>query len=111
MGTPTRRELELQTGGGTLLYEAVMRASRDIMAAQSNRKALIVMSDGGENGSVATRAEAIEAALRADTLVHSIFFPGFGPDARHNLAVLAKETGGIGNLESHGTHLSDLENS
>ena len=94
VGTPTRRELELQTGGGTLLYEAVMRASRDIMAAQSNRKALIVMSDGGENGSVATRAEAIEAALRADTLVHSIFFPGFGPDARHNLAVLAKETGG-----------------
>lgn len=91
---PTRRELALQSGGGTLLYEAVMRASRDVMAAQSNRKALIVLSDGGENGSVATRSEAIEAALRADTLVYSIFFPGYGPDNRRNLAALALETGG-----------------
>ena len=94
VGMPTRRELEMQTGGGTLLYEAVLRASRDIMAAQGNRKALIILSDGGENGSVATRAEAIEAALRADTLLYSIFFPGTGPDARRNLAVLSQETGG-----------------
>ena len=94
VGTPTRRELEMQTGGGTLLYEAVMRASRDTMAAQTNRKALIILSDGGENGSVATRPEAIEAALRADTLLYSIFFTGGGPDGRQNLEVLSKETGG-----------------
>ena len=94
VGTPTNRQLSQQTGGGTLLYEAVMRASRDIMAAQSNRKALIILSDGGENGSVATRPEAIDAALRADTLLYSIFFPGRGPNARENLAVLSRETGG-----------------
>ncbi len=94
VGTPTRRELSMQTGGGTLLYEAVMRSSRDIMTGQGNRKALIVLSDGGENGSVATRQEAIEAALRADTLVYSIFFAGRGPDARENLMALSKETGG-----------------
>jgi VWFA-related protein len=94
VGTPTRRELSMQTGGGTLLYESVLRSSRDIMAAQGNRKALIVLSDGGENGSVATRQEAIEAALRSDTLVYSIFFPGRGPDARENLMALSKETGG-----------------
>jgi VWFA-related protein len=94
VGTPTRRELALQTGGGTLLYEAVTRASRDIMSPLSDRKALIILSDGGENGSVATRSEAIEAALRADTLLYSIFFAGRGPDARENLMVLSKETGG-----------------
>ena len=94
VGMPTRRELEMQTGGGTLLYEAVLRASRDIMAAQSNRKALIILSDGGENGSAATRSEAIEAALRADTLLYSIFFPGSGPDGRRNLMALSQETGG-----------------
>jgi len=94
VGTPTQRELALQTGGGTLLYEAVMRSSRDIMAAQGNRKALIVLSDGGENGSVATRTEAIEAVLRADTIVSSIFFAGRGPDGRENLAALARDTGG-----------------
>ena len=94
VGTPTRRELSMQTGGGTLLYEAVMRASRDIMMPESNRKALILLSDGGENGSVATRSEAIEAALRADTLLYSIFFRGRGPDGRENLEVLSRETGG-----------------
>ncbi len=94
VGTPTRHELQMQTGGGTLLYECVMRSSRDIMAAQTNRKALIVLSDGGENGSVATRSEAIEAALRADTLIYSIFFTGGGPDGRENLVVLSRETGG-----------------
>ena len=71
-----------------------MRASRDIMGPESNRKALILLSDGGENGSVATGAEAVEAALRADTLVYSIFFKGRGPDGRENLAVLSRETGG-----------------
>ena len=94
VGTPTRRELMLQTGGGTLLYEAVMRSSRDIMAGQGNRKALIVLSDGGENGSVATRQEAIDAALRADTMIYSIFFAGRGPDRRDLLSVLSRETGG-----------------
>jgi VWFA-related protein len=94
VGTPTRRELMMQTGGGTLLYEAVMRASRDIMQAQSNRKALIILSDGGENGSVATRQEAIDAALRADTLLYSIFFAGRGPDRRDLLSILSRETGG-----------------
>jgi VWFA-related protein len=94
VGTPTRRELEMQTGGGTLLYEAVMRAARDIMAGQGNRKALIILSDGGENGSIASQTEAIEAALRADTLLYSIFFTGGGPDGRQNLVTLSKETGG-----------------
>lgn len=94
VGLPTRRELALQTGGGTLLYESVLRASLDIMAGQSNRKALIVLSDGGENGSKATYTEAVEAAIRTDTLIYSIFFPGRGPDSRETLSALSRDTGG-----------------
>jgi VWFA-related protein len=102
--TPTRRELSLQTGGGTLLYDAVVQASGSVLKDQRNRKAMIVLSDGGENGSTATLMDAIEAAQRADTLVYSILFSdsgypappfGFGGlDGRSVLQRLAKETGG-----------------
>ena len=101
--TPTRRELGLQTGGGTLLYDAVVQASNTVLQNQRNRKAMIVLSDGGENGSTATLTEAIEAAQRADTLIYSILFAdrgfpgprlGFGPEGRGVLMRLSKETGG-----------------
>jgi VWFA-related protein len=102
--TPTRRELNLQTGGGTLLYDAVVQASGTVLKDQRNRKAMIVLSDGGENGSTATLMDAIEAAQRADTLVYSILFSdsgypappfGFGGlDGRTVLQRLSKETGG-----------------
>lgn len=104
--TPTRRDLEYQTGGGTLLYDAVVQASKDIMQKQSGRKALIVLSDGVDIGSEATIAEAIAAAQRADTLVYSIVFSDAGaygmarlmgiggPDGKGALQRLSRETGG-----------------
>jgi VWFA-related protein len=100
--TPTRGELSQQRGGGTLLYDAVIQASRDIMKAQRNRKALIILTDGVDTGSEQTLEDAIEAAQRADTLVYSILFSdpgaygfGFGePDGRRVLQRLSRETGG-----------------
>lgn len=97
--TPTRRELRSQNGGGTLLFDAVVQASEDVMKAQKGRKALIILSDGGENGSDATIAEAIDAAHRADTLIYTILYadpayPSFGMDGRGIMNRLAKETGG-----------------
>ena len=98
--TPTRAELEMEgTRGGTLLYDAVVKASNDIMKKRTGRKALIVLSDGGENGSEATLAEAIDAAQLSDTLIYSILFAdsayqGFGLNGSAILKRLAKETGG-----------------
>jgi VWFA-related protein len=94
--TPTRRELNMQTGGGTLLYDAIVQASSTVLKNQRNRKAMIVLSDGGENGSTATLTDAIEAAQRADTLIYSILFSDSGypaPDGRGVLQRLSKETG------------------
>jgi VWFA-related protein len=73
-------------GGGTTLYDAVLLASDDLMKKQRGRKALIVLSDGVDNGSKVSIAECIESAQRADTLVYSVLFadeeshsnPGFG---------------------------------
>src|ERR1700722_2629943 len=78
--TPTRNQLRSQYGGGTLLYDALVDASQDIMKAQQGRKALIVLSDGGENGSDASLNDVIDAAQRAETLIYAILYTdgGFG---------------------------------
>jgi VWFA-related protein len=99
--TPSKSELQAQRGGGTLLFDAVVKASREIMSGKSNRKAMIILSDGGDNGSDETLTSAIEAAQRADTLIYSIlfadsgFYGGFGSaEGKTAMQRLAKETGG-----------------
>lgn len=100
--TPSREEYQHQMGGGTLLYDAVLQASRDVMMHQQGRKALIVLSDGVDTGSDAPLTDAIDMAVRADTLVYSIVFSDAGaygplafgvPDGRRILAHLSRDTG------------------
>lgn len=111
-------------GPGTVLYDSVLLASDELMRKQHGRKALILLTDGVDNGSKVTLERGIEAAQRADTLVYSILFadeegsgfsPGMGgmgrhggmgrgggrpggyqqrPDGKKILERLAKETGG-----------------
>ena len=88
-------------GEGTLLYDAVTQAAEEIMRTQTGRKALIVLSDGVDFGSGGTVQDAMEAALRADTLIYSILYsdPGAygifgGRDGKNVLGQMSKETGG-----------------
>jgi VWFA-related protein len=107
-------------GPGTVLYDSVLLASDELMRKQHGRKALILLTDGEDNGSKVTLDRGIEAAQRADTLVYSILFAdeegsgfsqglggmgrrgGMGrgrggydrPDGKKVLERLAKETGG-----------------
>lgn len=102
-----------RTGGGTVLYDAVYLASEEIMRKQTGRKALILLSDGVDNGSRLTLFTAEESAQRADTLVYAILFEdpdmdfsGFGgtlggiggigrtPDGRQVMQQLSQNTGG-----------------
>ncbi len=98
--TPSRKELMMQTGGGTLLYDSVIKACHDFTAKLKDRKALIILSDGVDTGSEASINDAIEAALRTDTLIYSILFEDGGayfgshPNGRSVLGRLARETGG-----------------
>jgi VWFA-related protein len=97
VNTPTRNEAISGGERGTRLYDAVVAESKDVMHAQHGRKALIVLTDGDDNGSDATLADSIDAAQRADTLVYSIYFSdaGFGGrDGRGVLERLSRETGG-----------------
>jgi len=105
--TPSTHQLELQRGGGTLLYEAIAVAARDVMRPQTGRKALIVISDGVDTGSEIPLSTAVEEAQRAGTLVYSIVFSdanaygtllgplmGGGADGKHVLMRISRETGG-----------------
>jgi len=102
VNTPSREDLSRQWGGGTLLYDAVVQASNQIMTSQKNRKALILLTDGVDTGSDATEADAITAAQKADTLIYSILFSdagyyGISLEGRHGRDVLmrmSRETGG-----------------
>src|SRR5215467_16272191 len=55
---------------GTLLYDAVYLASHDEMAQQVDRKAMILLTDGEDQGSQYKIRDAIEAAQKADTIVY-----------------------------------------
>jgi VWFA-related protein len=98
----TRRQIRLQGGAGTLLYDAVVRASDEVMKKQTGRKGLIVLSDGVDFGSEASLEDSVEAAQRADTLIYSILYadPGaygiFGGDhdGRRVLQRMSEDSGG-----------------
>jgi VWFA-related protein len=59
---------------GTTLYDAIFLASGEIMAKQKGRKALILLTDGVDEGSKESLYDCIKAAQRSDTLVYSILF-------------------------------------
>ena len=106
--TPSLHRLELQRGGGTLLYEAIAVAARDVMRALTGRKALIVISDGVDTGSEIPLVTAVEEAQRAGTLVYAIVFSdanaygtplgplmgGGEPDGKRVLMRISRDTGG-----------------
>ncbi len=76
--TETKRQVQEQGGGGTVLYDAVVMACDEVMKTLTGRKALIVLSDGVDFGSDGTLQDAVEAAERADTLIYSILYSDSG---------------------------------
>jgi len=67
---------QLRDGGGTALYDAIYFACKDKLQREQSdhpvRKAIIVVSDGEDNQSEVTRAQAIEMAQRSEVLIYAI---------------------------------------
>jgi VWFA-related protein len=57
---------------GTLLYDAVYLAAHDKLANQAGRKVLILLTDGGDQGSQKSLADATEAAQRSNAVLYVI---------------------------------------
>lgn len=57
---------------GTLLYDAVYLAANEKLQKEAGRKAMVLLTDGGDQGSQETLANAIEAAQRSEVIVYVI---------------------------------------
>jgi Ca-activated chloride channel homolog len=90
----------LHDGGGTALYDAIYHACRDKLidanSDQPERRAIVVVSDGEDNQSEVTRAQAIEMAQRAEVTIYAISTDDSGLVLRGDKALqqLADATGG-----------------
>jgi VWFA-related protein len=80
---------------GTNFYDAVYLACHDKMSSEAGRKTLVILTDAEDNGSKMKLVDAVEAAQRADTVVHMlvVYDPQFGADFG-GAKKLADETGG-----------------
>ncbi len=55
---------------GTVLYDAVYLSAHDMLAKEVGRKAMILLTDGQDEGSKTKIQDAIEAAQKADAIVY-----------------------------------------
>jgi VWFA-related protein len=88
------------TPRGTLLYDAVYLAAHDELAQQVGRKAMILLTDGEDQGSQLKIRDAIEAAQKSDSIAYVLLcadraFYGFGGySGDREMRKLTEETGG-----------------
>jgi len=90
------------TPKGTLLYDAVYLAANEKLNQETGRKAMILLTDGEDQGSRYKIGEAISAAQRSNAIVYVIliadrgFYGGFGMGYYGYSAMkkMAEETGG-----------------
>src|SRR5580704_16272371 len=104
------------TARGTLLFDAVYLAAHDKLRQEAGRKILVLLTDGGDQGSQENLKTATEAAQKANAIIYVIliadrgFYGGFGMgytgDA--DMERLAKDTGGrVINVGNNGKKLQE----
>jgi VWFA-related protein len=87
---------------GTLLYDAVYLSAHDMLAKETGRKAMILLTDGQDEGSRLKIQDAIEAAQKADSIVYVLLCAdrgfygggGFGYSGESDMRKLTEQTGG-----------------
>ncbi|MBV8818524.1 MAG: VWA domain-containing protein [Acidobacteriaceae bacterium] len=108
---------QIGTPKGTLLFDAVYLASHEKLKGEVGRKALVLITDGEDQGSFYDRRAAIEAAQRSDAIVYSIYYVdrGFYASAgmmagggEGDLRKMSDETGGHVFTVSHKHPLNEV---
>jgi VWFA-related protein len=109
------------TPRGTLLFDAVFVAANDKLRQEAGRKILVLLTDGGDQGSQETLKTATEAAQKANAIIYVIliadrsFYGGggftLGDTGARDMDQLAKDTGGrLINVGNNGKKLEDAFN-
>ncbi len=91
---------------GTLLYDAIYLAADEKLKQEVGRKAMIILTDGGDQGSRTSINEAIEASQKSDVMVYVLLIAdrnGEFPNGDSQMRKLSEQTGGrmieVGNNE------------
>jgi VWFA-related protein len=101
---------------GTVLYDAVVLASNEKMNQEMGRKAMILLTDGDDEGSVHKIQEAISAAQKSNVIVYVILIAdvqgymmqGMGYYGYSPMKKLTEETGGrLISVGNNGKKLQD----
>jgi VWFA-related protein len=85
---------------GTLLYDAVYLSAHDMLSKEVGRKAMVLLTDGQDEGSRLRIQDAVEAAQKADSIVYVLlcadrgFYGGFGYSGESEMRKLTEQTGG-----------------
>ena len=104
---------------GTLLFDAVYLAANEKLKSEVGRKAMILITDGGDQGSTYKVRDAIEAAQRADVIIYSIYYVDrgfyysagmFSSGGEGDLRKMSEETGGHVFTVSNKHPLSEIFN-
>ena len=84
--------------GRTALYDGVAAGLEHLEGGRAERRALVLVSDGGDNGSRRTYAEVLALARRSDAVIYAIGLMGSSPAEEQEdaglLQRLCKDTGG-----------------
>ena len=109
---PTKITYQLlftHTRGSTALLDAVFLGLHEIKKSTKKRKALVVISDGGENNSRYTSTEIRNVVKESDVLIYSIgvFADPNYTDAGGVLNGISEQTGGR-MFKTQGARLSDI---
>jgi len=87
---------------GTVLFDAVYLSAHDMLAKEVGRKAMILLTDGQDEGSKLKIQDAIEAAQKADSIVYVLlcadrgfyFSQGASYEGEGDMRKLTEQTGG-----------------
>jgi VWFA-related protein len=86
----------MNTDGETALYDAISAALDHLKQSNCDKKALILISDGGDNASRLAMPKVIEMARHSNAIIYAIGILGEGDDDQNPgvLKRFARETGG-----------------
>jgi len=79
--------------GGTALRDAIRAGENYVQQGTRDRRVLVVISDGADNGSTVTATQILKEAQRQEIAIFAIGLSG-DRQARHDLEELAESTGG-----------------
>jgi VWFA-related protein len=87
---------KVEAGGQTALYDAIAKALDELQGGTRDKKALIVLSDGGDNRSKRSLAQVMRLAAQSSAVIYTVgLFDESDPDRNPGvLKHLAQATGG-----------------